>query len=173
MRDDVNYVADQIQFWNNWCPVKVNFLSWRLYCNRLPTKAALSRRNIHLPSTTCVLFGDYEETTDHLFASCRLVQQVWDEISRWCRNPTPFLFSAKDVLELHLHCRGLAKWKRALYSVVQTCIWCIWQARNEATFDYKRMSVERVVEEVKVLGYLWLKHRYEGKHAYMESLANV
>ncbi|KAJ0878916.1 putative reverse transcriptase zinc-binding domain-containing protein [Helianthus annuus] len=60
--------------WNKWCPIKVNFLVWRLIQDRIPTVIALQRRNVHLPSTQCKLCHEEEETTLHLFGSCLIAQ---------------------------------------------------------------------------------------------------
>ncbi|KAF5789658.1 putative RNA-directed DNA polymerase [Helianthus annuus] len=149
----------QTHYWNKWCPIKVNFLTWRLRLCRLPTKEALARRNIQLNNTDCVFCEEYVESSDHLFASCRFGQAIWEEIFKWCRISTPFFFYAKDVLEFHTHCRGSRKWQNVVYTVIQTAIWCIWRARNEVVFNNKRVAVASVVDEIKVLCFLWVKHR--------------
>ncbi|KAJ0601850.1 putative RNA-directed DNA polymerase [Helianthus annuus] len=149
----------QIHCWNKWCPIKVNFLTWRLFLNRLPTKEALARRNVQIACTDCVFCEEAVESSDHLFAACRFVQGIWEEVFNWCRIPTPFFFCAKDVLQLHNFCRGSRRWKAVVYTVVQTAVWCIWRARNEAIFNNKRVAAANMVEEIKVLCFLWLKHR--------------
>ncbi|KAJ0492410.1 putative reverse transcriptase zinc-binding domain-containing protein [Helianthus annuus] len=50
---------------------------WRIIQDRLPTKMASTRRNISLPNVRCILFDEVEETTLHLFVSCRVTNQVW------------------------------------------------------------------------------------------------
>ncbi|KAJ0482819.1 putative RNA-directed DNA polymerase [Helianthus annuus] len=146
-------------FWNKWCPLKVNFLSWRLYLNRLPTKEALWRRNVQMESTDCVLCDESMESGDHIFAACRYVQEIWEDIFKWCRINTPFFFCAKDVLEIYRYCHGSRRWKNVVYSVIQTAIWCIWRMRNDAVFNNKRVAVANVVNEIKVLSFLWIKNR--------------
>ncbi|KAJ0941986.1 putative RNA-directed DNA polymerase [Helianthus annuus] len=151
--------SNMLHSWNKWCPIKVNFLTWRLFLNRLPTKEALLRRNFQITSSECIFCKEVVESADHLFAACRFTQEIWEELFRWCRITTPFFFSAKDVLGLHIHCRGSRRWQKIVYSVVQTAIWCIWRMRNEAVFNNKRAVAKNVVEETKVLSFLWLKHR--------------
>ncbi|XP_022021317.1 uncharacterized protein LOC110921327 [Helianthus annuus] len=144
---------------NKWCPIKVNFLTWRLFLNRLPTKEALLRRNFHITSSECVFLEETVESGDHLFAACSFTQEIWEELLRWCRIATPFFFCVRGVLDLHTHCRGSRRWQKIVDSVVQMVIWCIWRMRNDAVFNNKRAAVKNVVEKIKVLSFLWLKHR--------------
>ncbi|XP_022032887.1 uncharacterized protein LOC110933996 [Helianthus annuus] len=102
---------------------------------------------------------EYEESTDHLFALCSLVHQVWDYVLQWCRIPPTFFFGVKDVLNMHKEMRGSRKWKKAVYTITQTGIWCIWKARNDLTFNGKSANVDRLVEEIKIMSFLWLKNR--------------
>ncbi|KAM0036425.1 putative reverse transcriptase zinc-binding domain-containing protein [Helianthus debilis subsp. tardiflorus] len=159
LRPSMLEVPGLVHCWNKWCPIKVNFLTWRLFLNRLPTKVALRRRNFQINSLDCVLCEEAEESCDHLFAACSFTQGIWEEVFSWCRIATPFFFGAKDVLVYNTFCRGSGRWKKIIYSVVQTAIWCIWRTRNEVIFKNKRMTVKNVVEEIKVLSFLWFKHR--------------
>ncbi|KAJ0533166.1 putative reverse transcriptase zinc-binding domain-containing protein [Helianthus annuus] len=145
--------------WNRWTPLKVNFLSWRLHLDRLPTKAALVRRQITITNNRCSMCDELDETSDHLFAECQFAQQIWDRVSHWCRLPPCFFFGAKDVLELQEHSCGSGKWKKALYTVIQTVIWSIWKARNDVIFNRKRVTSDTVFEETRVLSFLWLRNR--------------
>ncbi|KAJ0895798.1 putative RNA-directed DNA polymerase [Helianthus annuus] len=158
-RPNLHAGSGPVHCWNKWCPIKVNFLTWRLFLNRLPTKVALRRRNFQITSSDCVLCEEAEESCDHLFAACSFTQEIWEEVFRWGRIATPFFFSAKDVLGYNTHCRGSRRWQKIIYSIVQTAIWCIWRTRNDVVFNNKRMAVKNVVEEIKVLSFLWLKHR--------------
>ncbi|KAJ0550175.1 putative reverse transcriptase zinc-binding domain-containing protein [Helianthus annuus] len=118
--------------WNLWCPIKVNFLIWRLAMDRLPTLVNLAKRNNQLDSLMCKFCGESEETSEHLFVSCGLSQYVWDFIGSWCRLYGFFLFEVGDVLRYHKMARGNKKWKIAVYTIMQTAVWVIWKARNEA-----------------------------------------
>ncbi|MFS7978149.1 hypothetical protein Hanom_Chr10g00912221 [Helianthus anomalus] len=54
---------------------------------------------------------------------------------------------------------GKKKWKNAVYTIMQTAVWVIWKALNEAIFKGKQPRVSSLIEEIKVLGYLWFKSR--------------
>ncbi|KAM0000902.1 putative reverse transcriptase zinc-binding domain-containing protein [Helianthus debilis subsp. tardiflorus] len=159
MRPIPNGNMNQNHYWNKWCPLKVNFMTCCLFLNRLPTKEVLLRRNFQLNNVGCAFCEEAEESADHLFAACRYVWEIWEEVFKWCRISSPFFFCAKDVLELHNHCRGSRRWKNVVYSVIQTAIWCIWRVRNDAVFNNKRATVVNIVNEIKVLSFLWLKYR--------------
>ncbi|KAJ0599393.1 putative RNA-directed DNA polymerase [Helianthus annuus] len=128
--------------WNNWTPLKVNFLAWRLWKDRLPTRVSLARRHVAVESTLCSLGDEVDETSDHIFAACPFVHEVWDCLLQWCRIPRCIFFEAKDILDLHVHLRGSTRWKKVVYAVLQTTIWCIWRARNELIFNRRLKRIE-------------------------------
>ncbi|KAL8263368.1 hypothetical protein R6Q59_024717 [Mikania micrantha] len=49
--------------------------------------------------------------------------------------------------------------KELILSVIQTTIWCNWKARNESRFRHYRILKEKIVDDVKILSYFWVKHR--------------
>jgi len=57
--------------------------AWRILLDRLPTRLNLTRRGVQLVNLLCALCLDGDESTDHLFNTCRVVQQVWDQCDRW------------------------------------------------------------------------------------------
>ncbi|MFS7926582.1 putative reverse transcriptase zinc-binding domain-containing protein [Helianthus anomalus] len=87
--------------WNNWVPKKVAIVAWRAEMERLPTKCALSNRNIALQNRICPLCGNYEETSNHLFVACHFAQIIWQYIADWCKIPPIIAFEFKDLMELH------------------------------------------------------------------------
>ncbi|XP_021985451.1 uncharacterized protein LOC110881535 [Helianthus annuus] len=100
-----------------------------------------------------------EETTDHLFLSCGLAQAVWDSVSRWCRISPVYAFESKDLVRMHHHLSGSFKWKKVIFTIVQTTVWCMWRCRNEVVFNQKQANVARLVEEIRALGFLWVRSR--------------
>ncbi|KAJ0445231.1 putative RNA-directed DNA polymerase [Helianthus annuus] len=159
-----------IQFeWNSWSPIKINFLLWRLIQDRIPTAVALQRRNVDLPSVRCNLCNAFEESALHLFGACSVAIQVWDYIARWCRLKPIFILELKDLANIHNQNRGSKMWKKAVYLVVQTTIWCIWRSRNSTVFNRKRVSVTNIIEEIKLLGFLWMRSRIKGREITWES----
>ncbi|KAF5754385.1 putative RNA-directed DNA polymerase [Helianthus annuus] len=71
-------VVPEYQFvWNNYVPKKVGIVPWRALMERLPTRIALAARNVDISDIRCVLCGDYDESSEHLFVSCQFAQSVW------------------------------------------------------------------------------------------------
>ncbi|KAJ0900727.1 putative reverse transcriptase zinc-binding domain-containing protein [Helianthus annuus] len=145
--------------WNNYVPKKVGVVSWRAISDRLPTKVALASRNIIINDTRCVLCGDYEESSEHLFVSCHFTQSVWLVMAQWCRIPPIVAFCLRDLLDAHLFLHGCKKKKKVLNAIVQVVIWCVWKVRNEVIFGQVAPSISSVVEESKSMAFLWIKNR--------------
>ncbi|XP_022023714.1 uncharacterized protein LOC110923971 [Helianthus annuus] len=159
MADSDHEAVGRAFMWNQWMPIKVNFLVWRLNLDSLPTRVSLGKRGVNVLSLSCELCQDEEDSTDHVFASCRFSQRVWEGIARWCKLSPLFFYGVEDLVHYHEQTRGSKVWKQLIYSIFQATIWCIWASRNNAVFDRKRSSPDRLVEEVKVLSFLWVKHR--------------
>ncbi|KAF5783556.1 putative RNA-directed DNA polymerase [Helianthus annuus] len=145
--------------WNNWTPSKVNFLSWRISLDRLPTLVALARRNVINGQIECKMCGLFAEDVDHLFAGCNGAQYVWDFISHWCKISSIYAFCAKDLLKWHMQVRGNAKWKQLIYAVIQVALWVIWRSRNDLVFNNKAVNRVRMTTEIKQLSFLWVGNR--------------
>jgi len=57
--------------------------AWRILLDRLPTRLNLARRGVQLANSFCPLCQDGVESNDHLFNTCIVIQQVWDQCDRW------------------------------------------------------------------------------------------
>ncbi|MFS7907616.1 putative reverse transcriptase zinc-binding domain-containing protein [Helianthus anomalus] len=155
-------ITEYIFLWNNSIPKKVGVVSWRAAMERLPTRAALAARNIDVRDTRSTFCGEYEETNEHLLASCQFSQTIWSVIVQWCKVPPLIAFSFKDVLDLHLTVNGSKRRKKVLNAITQVVVWSVWRVwrmRNEVIFNHASPSVVKVVEEIKTMAYLWIKNR--------------
>ncbi|KAJ0435664.1 putative RNA-directed DNA polymerase [Helianthus annuus] len=145
--------------WNSWNPSKVNFLSWRISLDRLPTLVALAHRNVINGQLGCKICGQDAEDLDHLFVCCEAAQYVWDYISHWCKVSSIYAFSVKDLLEWHKNVRGNAKWRKLIYAIMQVAFWVIWRNRNDLVFKNKPVNWDRMTTEIKQLSFLWIGSR--------------
>lgn len=145
--------------WIKWIPIKVNFLAWRLWLNRLPTKDNLIRRNVNIPSMMCEVCGMENESLEHVFGSCVIAAQVWEFVSQWCRITPFFFFSVSDLPTLALQLRGDVGWKHVAHLIIITSIWCLWRNRNDAIFNSKKGLVSSIIEEIRLLSFTWIKNR--------------
>ncbi|XP_022019673.1 uncharacterized protein LOC110919721 [Helianthus annuus] len=145
--------------WCKWIPVKCNIFAWRASLNRIPTVEALSKRNVHVQDSHCGFCIDGEDNVDHLFIQCLAANSVWNAISGWCRIPPIFAFSFQDLMETHLHSGLKEPEKSILQGLVIIACWSIWKARNDARFRSTQVRIERIISEVKSVGYLWVRNR--------------
>ncbi|PWA40262.1 RNA-directed DNA polymerase, eukaryota [Artemisia annua] len=145
--------------WCSWIPNKCNIFGWRAEMGRIPTASALRKRNIQIADSLCVLCESAEENVDHLFSGCIFASRLWQHISTWCKVPNIFVFSFKDLLDLHNFVGLSGKKKEIFYGLMIIVCWCIWRARNSFKFQNKKARMEGIIGEVKVLGFLWAKSR--------------
>ncbi|KAF5797220.1 hypothetical protein HanXRQr2_Chr08g0361081 [Helianthus annuus] len=90
--------------------------------------------------------------------------EVWFLISRWLKISLIFAFSLTDMLEIHEFSGLGSKAKDILKGIIMVGWWCIWKARNETRFSNKLFSANRIVEDIKSLGFLWYSHRSNCKN---------
>lgn len=145
--------------WNRLIPAKVNVFGWRLWLNKLPSKVALSRRGLQIDSMVCVFCNEQEETLDHLLTGCIGTNGLWNAIEDWCRLPPLIVFSAKDLILLSNHIKGSSVRKILIQSVIMVACWVIWKSRNNMVFNGSKVNIERMLKEIKTLGFLWIKNR--------------
>ncbi|KAJ0937689.1 putative reverse transcriptase zinc-binding domain-containing protein [Helianthus annuus] len=145
--------------WNNWVPKKVAIVAWRAEMERLPTKCALRRRNIMVQNNLCVHCGYFEESCEHVFVMCQFAQAIWQYIADWCRIPPVVAFEVRDLLDLHSGALNGRKKKKALHAVVLVTFWSLWKMRNEVVFRQASPCTTKILDEIKAMAFLWVKHR--------------
>ncbi|KAK1437718.1 hypothetical protein QVD17_03514 [Tagetes erecta] len=156
---DHNTYSNQTIQWNNWVPAKVNVFGWRAVKERIATRTALRSRGIPLESTLCPLCGDHEETTTHLFTSCYIANMVWHSISSWCKIPPIFVFSVRDIFEIHNSINTTKEKRKIFQAIILTACWSLWKTRNEKIFENKNTNLAKLLQDIKSLGYTWVKNR--------------
>ncbi|PWA97953.1 RNA-directed DNA polymerase, eukaryota, Reverse transcriptase zinc-binding domain protein [Artemisia annua] len=77
LREDRNDSRNHLFKWESWVPLRINIHMWRTEMNRLPTRLALQRRQISLPSTLCPLCDVDDENCAHIFLHCGFAFGVW------------------------------------------------------------------------------------------------
>ncbi|KAH1206093.1 Serine/threonine-protein phosphatase 7 [Glycine max] len=115
-------------------PPRADMFSWRLFRDRLPTRANLLRRNVVLQQTMCPLCGNHQEEAGHLFFHCRMTIGLWWEFMSWTRFKGAF--STDPATHFIQFCEGFGT--RRNHN--RRCIWwialtsTIWQHRNSLLF---------------------------------------
>ena len=98
---NLHYTSNpQTYRWNNALPIKINISSWRIFLERLPTRANLDRRGIDLHSTRCPVCDNDIETEVHLFISCEVAKEVWSKVLKWWSIQNVTVTSLLDVITM-------------------------------------------------------------------------
>ncbi|XP_022014307.1 uncharacterized protein LOC110913795 [Helianthus annuus] len=145
--------------WNRWVPRKVNIFGWRMNLDRLPTRSALSKRNITLASLSCPLCGERDETVEHIFGSCYISSVIWHMVSRWLSIPPIYAFSISDLLRIHEHINWPKPMKKMVHAIILTTCWSLWKLRNDVVFSGIRVDISRLWADIKATSFLWIKNR--------------
>ncbi|XP_076930863.1 uncharacterized protein LOC143595823 [Bidens hawaiensis] len=145
--------------WNNWVPNKVGIHAWSAEMNKIPVLFELVKRGISVRTAVCPICEDELESAEHLMISCVFAQTLWSAISSWCKVPSIFAFSVKDLLGLHRFLHFPKTKAKTFNAVCMTTIWCIWRSRNALVFEGKPINLTNVVGEIKVLSFMWVKNR--------------
>ncbi|GKA98526.1 RNA-directed DNA polymerase, eukaryota [Tanacetum coccineum] len=69
--------------WVKCVPIKVNILAWKIRCDGLPTRINLSRRGIDIHAISCPICDCGVESSEHLFFSCKTIQEIGKKVVRW------------------------------------------------------------------------------------------
>ena len=69
--------------WNNWVPIKLNILVWRIRLSSILTRGRLSNRGILVPSIICPICMITGETIDHILFGCRDLRDIWGRVAIW------------------------------------------------------------------------------------------
>nr|GEW18794.1 RNA-directed DNA polymerase, eukaryota [Tanacetum cinerariifolium] len=69
--------------WLKIVPIKVNIFEWKLHHDRLPTRANMVRRGVHVHGTFCPVCETKIEEASHLFFCCDISRDLTRHICRW------------------------------------------------------------------------------------------
>nr|XP_043639918.1 uncharacterized protein LOC122611031 [Erigeron canadensis] len=160
LRGGINSNNRFVFSWFKWAPKKCNILMWRIGLERIPTMLALRDRKCRFNSLLCALCEkEEEEDVNHLFCYCEVSMEIWQKVSSWCGIQPIFLFTVKDLFEVHSNARLEKRSASGLQGIIFTTCWCLWLARNEKKFDNGKVHVEKIFQDVKTLGFLWYRNR--------------
>lgn len=134
--------------WRSPAPSKVVAFSWSLLLDRIPTRSNLVIRNVldRNSNLNCVLCDLGEETSNHLFLHCNVVDKVWQKVLRW--------LEFHQIYFVHLVCWSddakQRKIRKGAWLIWHAALWVIWRARNEKVHHNRVRTVDEIVEEIKV-----------------------
>ncbi|XP_021991114.1 uncharacterized protein LOC110887857 [Helianthus annuus] len=156
---NLNETADEF-FWNNWATQKCSMFVWRAIKGKIPTATKLRERGVPVPSGTCRVCGNEEETPDHVLVKCKVVENVWEQVNMWVKvHTTVKPDTLGEVFGLLNECNWTKAKKKAVHAIFLLTTWVIWKNRNEKIFRSRVGEIYRMIEEIKEESYHWMKQR--------------
>jgi len=133
---------------------KTKFFMWKAMRGALPVGENLRARQI-LEEASCP-FGGEEETTFHLFFTCRFATEVW-LAAPFKQNINSSLFSSlKDLFEKAKQFVCLPPTGIRLGPLLPWLIWSIWLSRNHLIFKDRHTSAAETLTRALALAREWL-----------------
>ncbi|CAN1794473.1 Putative ribonuclease H protein At1g65750 [Linum perenne] len=115
------------QLWDIKLPPKTLHFTWRVGRSILPLRRTLQHRHLAVP-TECGLCGEDEETALHLFGSCPVAEECWQQADLWN--------AVRDLLDRYTDFEALLQevistWTEDKKEKWITIIWSLWYERNQ------------------------------------------
>lgn len=114
--------------WSVVSPPRVQIFLWLLANNSLMTRDNLEKRNMGKP-LGCEFCAE-PETIDHLFFSCAVAKNIWNNVSDYFDKPI-----GQDYLSVARFWPAASKNHCALNSICSCILWSIWKSRNQHVFN--------------------------------------
>nr|GEU42436.1 RNA-directed DNA polymerase, eukaryota [Tanacetum cinerariifolium] len=124
--------------WLKIVPIKVNIFAWKLHHDRLPTRANLVRRGVHVHDSFCPVCETDIEEASHLFFCCDISKDVTRLIYRWWNISWMQVGTYKEWFVWFNSIRLSTKLKSLLEGVFLVAWWSIWSFRNKLIFSAKK-----------------------------------
>ncbi|GAU30313.1 hypothetical protein TSUD_211700 [Trifolium subterraneum] len=141
--------------WKSWAPSKVIVFSWQLLQDRVPTRQNLLRHHVlrEASLSLCALCGDFVESINHLFITCDCISIFWYNLARWLGFE---LVSPNRIASLFEWFLGLGVCRKSRLGwllIWHAAVWSIWISRNDLIFARGTISVESLIDKVKLSSY--------------------
>jgi len=133
--------------------------AWRILLDRMPTILNLARRGVQLANLFCPLCQDGVESTDHLFNTCIMVQQVWDQCDKWIgkvgvRHQATHVNFQSFCLVGQKQSVNRA-WKGMWVAIALE----VWSLRNKVVFKGGVVDAVEIFSLAQLKGWLWAKYK--------------
>ncbi|XP_024626608.1 uncharacterized protein [Medicago truncatula] len=128
--------SDCNDVWNKLVPAKVSIFAWRLFQDRISTRANLVRQHVLQPTDNlCVGGCGSIETANHLFLGCNLFGTVWYLVCQWLGISFVFPGHIRDHYFQFTHLAGLSRTSYSYLKVIWLAsVWAIWKIETTVVF---------------------------------------
>ncbi|KAF5194128.1 hypothetical protein FRX31_016282 [Thalictrum thalictroides] len=158
--------------WRTPIAPNCKFFFWQVILGRVLTKDHLIHRGTTI-SPVCSLCSMMNETISHLFLHCLLALEVWFTITGPRRRVFTHILCSDSVEELLIAWPaslgteiGRRSWSALPYAV----IWVLWKIRNDAIFNSRMSSVDRICVEIKAYIWFWMANWQGRKNFFFQDL---
>ena len=135
------------QVWNPLTIPKHSFILWLILHGRLMTKSRVSRFT-SLADVGCSFCAKEEETSQHLFFKCEVVQEWLKEIKNWLGWRT-YKVDLMPLLEWINRQKILKFQRRTGVAAVAALIYAVWYQRNRIVWHHENPQQSEVCRKVK------------------------
>ncbi|XP_071695620.1 uncharacterized protein [Rutidosis leptorrhynchoides] len=144
---------------NNLVPLKVGIFVWRTLTKRIVVKEELDRRGIDLDTLLCPICNDVVESVDHAIYSCKFAQGIWVGILKWWNLPPSPSITLEELIKYSRSLVPVSCKKKVWQAVVWVTCYLIWKNRNLKVFKNDAWATSRIVTEIQVKSFEWIKNR--------------
>ncbi|GAU26578.1 hypothetical protein TSUD_266930 [Trifolium subterraneum] len=150
--------------WKSWDPLKVIVFSWKLLQDRVATRQNLLRRQVirDISDSFCAFCGVSVESVDHLFTSCDFIFPVWYKLVRWLGFQFVSPNSIIGLFEGFLGFSVNRKFRLGCVLIWHAAVWSIWNSLYDLIFARGTVSIDTLVEKVKLSSWKWLLAKNPG-----------
>ena len=109
----------------------------------------------------CVSGCGSTESSDHLFLLCNQFSKVWYLVRQWLGVYTT---DPSTLVDHFIQFGTLAGYTKArcsfMYLIWFATLWVMWKERNDGLFRTKENSFSQLLENIRLLYYLWHKTKF-------------
>lgn len=107
-------------------------------------------RQVYIVDKQCVLCGLQEESFEHLFFKCAIIQGLWNRMRSWLRL-RKLMGSAAALLDaFHGIYRGSTRIHKTRHATIAETIYHIWDIRNKKIFENENPELKKVLWQIKI-----------------------
>ena len=147
--------------WNNFVPIKLNILIWRISLARVPTRVNLGSRGMVMESTLCPMCVEAPETVQHVFAGCKEIDGIWPLIARWWDVVITSSCSVDSLIRWADNISFSAMRRKCFDAVIITAFWVLWNFRNANIFGTVKPKSSAIFDDIVGRSYFWICNRWK------------
>lgn len=136
-------------------PPKIQFFLWRLFCNRLPSRNNLKKRNVPMMDDKCVFCVESEETIMHSLFSCKIIYELWKKCHNWFCCIHVCVGDVRAHFSISPSClvwkSEIGKWRIVWFAMALS----IWNFKSQIIFSNVNMDKETLWHKFTFLAWSW------------------